>query len=134
MEAAFNFIEKGKHYGAVLVHCHKGISRSASFVIGYLMKKNEFTFEEALSHVQSCRPIVQPNESFLTQLKRYDSLLSEERSLKETEKSKYSNNNDSRTKNVIEIVGPSFPLPVEANNTISNNNINSLENIGNQIM
>lgn len=71
MTTAFNFIEEGKHYGNVLVHCHKGVSRSASFVIGYLMRKNEFTLEEALAHVQSCRPIVQPNTAFLEQLATY---------------------------------------------------------------
>ena len=71
MTTAFNFIEEGKHYGNVLVHCHKGISRSATFVIGYLMRKNEFTLEEALAHVQSCRPIVQPNSSFMEQLTKY---------------------------------------------------------------
>jgi hypothetical protein len=71
LKTAFDFIEEGKHYGNVLVHCHKGISRSASFVIGYLMRKNEFTFDEALAHVQSCRPIVQPNTSFVAQLLTY---------------------------------------------------------------
>ncbi len=76
METAFKFIEEGKHYGNVLVHCHKGVSRSASFVLGYLMKKNEMTLEEAMSHVQSCRPVVQPNQSFMTQLEAYDSHLS----------------------------------------------------------
>ena len=75
METAINFIEQGKHYGSVLVHCHKGISRSASFIIGYLMKKNSFTFIEALSHVQTCRPIVQPNDSFTAQLINYEVLL-----------------------------------------------------------
>lgn len=72
MNTAYSFIEEGKHYGNILVHCHKGISRSASFVIGYLMKKNEFTLEEALTHVQSCRPIVQPNSAFITQLQSYN--------------------------------------------------------------
>eukprot|EP01039_Chlorochromonas_danica_P002991 gene2991-3261_t len=71
MELAYLFIEEGRHYGNVLVHCHKGISRSASFVMGYLMKKNDFTWEEALSFLQMSRPIVQPNESFLHQLKQY---------------------------------------------------------------
>lgn len=71
MESAYLFIEEGRHYGNVLVHCHKGISRSASFVMGYLMKKNDLTWDEALSFLQMSRPIVQPNESFLQQLKQY---------------------------------------------------------------
>jgi protein-tyrosine phosphatase len=72
LDSAFKFIEEGQHYGNVLVHCHKGVSRSASFVIGYLMRKNEFTFDEALLFVQSVRPVVQPNEAFITQLQSYN--------------------------------------------------------------
>jgi protein-tyrosine phosphatase len=71
LDAAYAFIEEGKHYGKVLVHCHKGVSRSASFVIGYLMRKNEFTFDEALAHVQMCRSVVQPNTAFVEQLRMY---------------------------------------------------------------
>jgi hypothetical protein len=52
MESALRFIEEGKHYGGVLVHCLRGVSRSASFVIGYLMKYNEMTVPEALSYLQ----------------------------------------------------------------------------------
>jgi hypothetical protein len=52
MESAFLFIEEGKHYGNVLVHCLKGVSRSVSFVIGYLMKYNEMTLQEALDYVK----------------------------------------------------------------------------------
>lgn len=79
METVINFVEHGKHHGHILVHCHKGISRSASFVIGYLMKKNEMTLEEAVSHVQSIRPTVLPNNSFMEQLRRYEMLLHEQR-------------------------------------------------------
>ena len=43
MEEAIRFIGEGKHYGSVLVHCHRGISRRASFVIGYLIRHNELT-------------------------------------------------------------------------------------------
>lgn len=71
LDSTFKFIEEGKHYGNVLVHCHKGVSRSASFVIAYLMRKNEFSFDEALTFVQSVRPMVQPNEAFLKQLASY---------------------------------------------------------------
>ena len=52
MNEVFLFIEEGKHYGNVLVHCLKGVSRSVSFVIAYLMKYNEMTLDEALSYIQ----------------------------------------------------------------------------------
>ena len=79
MEESYRFIEEGKHYGGVLVHCHKGISRSASFVIGYLMKKNELSLNEALDYIQSIRSIVQPNLAFMTQLRAYELQLENER-------------------------------------------------------
>lgn len=79
MDSACRFIEEGKHYGGVLVHCHKGISRSASFIIGYLMNKHEMTYEEAYGYVKGCRSIIQPNESFINQLTDYDITLNNAR-------------------------------------------------------
>jgi protein-tyrosine phosphatase len=83
IDSAYKFIEEGKHYGGILVHCHKGVSRSASFVIGYLMRKNELTLEEALAHVKSCRPVVQPNSSFLSQLETFQKLLNSPKNIDE---------------------------------------------------
>jgi protein-tyrosine phosphatase len=61
-------LEQGKHYGSVLVHCNKGVSRSASFVIGYLMKTGGLRLDAALELLKSKRSIVQPNDSFMTQV------------------------------------------------------------------
>ena len=79
MDQSFRFIEEGKHYGGVLVHCHKGVSRSSSFVIGYLMKKNAMSLDEALNYVKSIRPIVMPNLAFMAQLRAYEIILDRER-------------------------------------------------------
>ena len=79
MDSAFSFIEVSQHYGNILVHCHRGISRSATFVIGYLMKKYEMALNEALEHVRSCRSTVNPNESFLEQLQSLHEHLKQER-------------------------------------------------------
>lgn len=49
----------------VLVHCAAGISRSASFVIAYLMKKKKLGMQEALEFVKSRRPGIFPNSGFL---------------------------------------------------------------------
>lgn len=75
LEQSFRFIEDAQHYGKILVHCHRGISRSASFVIAYMMKKNDFTRDEALAYIQAIRPIVQPNNNFFSQLATYETLL-----------------------------------------------------------
>lgn len=79
MEQSYRFIEEGKHYGGVLVHCHKGVSRSSTFVIGYLMKKNGMSLDEALEYVKSIRPIVMPNLAFIAQLKAYEIILAKDR-------------------------------------------------------
>jgi len=79
MEESYRFIEGGKHHGGVLVHCHKGVSRSASFVIAYLMRKNEMSLDEALEYTKSVRAVIQPNEAFMSQLKAYEAQLQRER-------------------------------------------------------
>lgn len=86
MDEAYQFIEEAKHYGGILVHCHKGVSRSATFVIGYIMRKMEMTYEEALEYVRSIRPVVAPNEAFTAQLKSYEDILRSNRE-KETSSS-----------------------------------------------
>ncbi|KAJ8902311.1 hypothetical protein NDN08_006718 [Rhodosorus marinus] len=58
-----------------LVHCQRGISRSASMVVAYGMKSRGWTLEESLKHVRKRRDIVKPNRGFLAQLKQYESSL-----------------------------------------------------------
>lgn len=58
----------------VLVHCMAGVSRSASMIIYYLMRKYGMSFEDAHKLVKSKRTIVNPNKSFQAQLKLYDTL------------------------------------------------------------
>lgn len=55
----------------VYVHCNAGVSRSASFVIAYLMRELAMTFEEAFTFVKQKRPQIMPNHGFVTQLKQY---------------------------------------------------------------
>ena len=45
--AAISFIKEGMAKGGVLVHCHAGVSRSASCVIAYLMQEKDMKFQEA---------------------------------------------------------------------------------------
>lgn len=68
IEQVCDFIEEGE---VVLVHCHKGISRSVSCVIGYLIKKNNWSYGEALEFVRKRRPVAYPNPGFRRQLKTY---------------------------------------------------------------
>ena len=58
----------------VLVHCKFGISRSASFIIAYLIKYFGFNVESALRYLKSKRTQINPNEGFLKQLYNYEKL------------------------------------------------------------
>ena len=55
----------------VLVHCHKGVSRSATIVIAYLMYTYKTDFYAAFQKLRSVRPIVKPNAGFMKQLQEY---------------------------------------------------------------
>ncbi|KRX94045.1 Dual specificity protein phosphatase 12 [Trichinella pseudospiralis] len=52
----------------ILVHCQEGISRSATVVAAYLMKKYSIDENEALRRIQAVRSIVRPNIGFMKQL------------------------------------------------------------------
>lgn len=65
------FIQDGLSNGAVLVHCYFGISRSATVVIAYIMKKYGLTYPEAFEKVKLKRKVVCPNQGFVSQLKLY---------------------------------------------------------------
>ena len=75
-EFIHNAIQGG---GVVLVHCFAGVSRSASTVIAYLMRYHNMTFNQAFAHVRGKRPWINPNTGFVTQLRRYETWLSEQR-------------------------------------------------------
>lgn len=53
------------------MHCGAGISRSATLVIAYYMKKYEAQFSQAIKFVKKIRPNVCPNLGFELQLKKY---------------------------------------------------------------
>ena len=59
----------------VLVHCQGGISRSPSFVIGYLMRYHSKTFKQAYSLVKEKREIINPNLNFHAQLTHYEQMI-----------------------------------------------------------
>ncbi len=79
---SFTFIDQSLDEGGrVLIHCHAGISRSTTIVIGYLIYKYGMVLEDSFSLVKSIRNIIHPNYGFITQLKLFSDLSSEERKL-----------------------------------------------------
>ncbi|CAG9768546.1 unnamed protein product [Ceutorhynchus assimilis] len=66
------FIQEALHNNkAILVHCYFGISRSATVVLAYMMKKNQLSYTEAYNKLKSKRSLVFPNKGFVTQLRLY---------------------------------------------------------------
>ena len=71
-DEANEFINKCRLEGGVLlVHCKYGISRSASFIIAYLIKYMRYPVDYAFNFVFQKRNQIKPNEGFMYQLYKY---------------------------------------------------------------
>jgi len=69
LTAAAQFIDCHISAGTgVLVHCQRGVSRSATVVIGYLMKYHQMTRDQAYVWAKTRRSVVSPNIGFWDQL------------------------------------------------------------------
>jgi len=67
-----NYINEAKEKnGRVLIHCYKGVSRSVSIIISYLIFLHKWSYDEAFDFVQLKRPIANPNIGFYLQLKTF---------------------------------------------------------------
>lgn len=72
---ALEFIEAKLTDKNVLVHCHMGISRSASMVLAFLMKNFDMSLDEAYQHTVGIRDTIEPNKTFWNELKKYEAQL-----------------------------------------------------------
>nr|CCA19342.1 conserved hypothetical protein [Albugo laibachii Nc14] len=71
----FNFIENARASGGkILVHCVKGISRSPTLAIAYIMWYKGVGVYQALEFVRHARPVVDPNAGFIFQLTEWEQL------------------------------------------------------------
>lgn len=78
-DSAFDFIDKALDAKKnVLIHCSAGVSRSPTIVISYLMRKFGMSLSEAFRAVRLVRPIINPNISFMRQLKAFEIQLAQE--------------------------------------------------------
>jgi protein-tyrosine phosphatase len=67
-----NYIDEAKEKnGRILIHCYKGVSRSVSVLISYLIYLYKWTYDKAFDFVQLKRPIANPNIGFYLQLKTF---------------------------------------------------------------
>ncbi|KAL7456354.1 hypothetical protein ACHAWC_007878, partial [Mediolabrus comicus] len=67
-----NFISSGLHHGSVLVHCQRGVSRSATAVIFFLIRRANMTYDQGLQLCKQRRSVVDPIQAFCEQLKQYE--------------------------------------------------------------
>ncbi|CAH0482989.1 unnamed protein product [Peronospora belbahrii] len=69
-DTAYKFIESAKRtqHGRVLVHCTQGISRSATLIIMYLMRANNWSLVTAVNFAMASRGVVYPNQGFVKSL------------------------------------------------------------------
>ncbi|KXJ74908.1 hypothetical protein RP20_CCG012754 [Aedes albopictus] len=89
----FKYISRAKMEGSkVLVHCKMGISRSASVVIAYAMKANNWDFNKALRHVKEKRNCIKPNKNFIMQLETYQGMLDAMKNREKLQRSKSETN------------------------------------------
>lgn len=61
--------------GRVLVHCHAGVSRSATVCMAYVMKTLDFDLRSAYDYVKTKRHCVSPNLHFMGQLLEFEKRL-----------------------------------------------------------
>jgi hypothetical protein len=59
----------------ILIHCHHGVSRSASVVIDFVASSFHISAEEAIGRVKKSRSIVAPNEGFWANLQELHPLV-----------------------------------------------------------
>jgi protein-tyrosine phosphatase len=69
---AISFINSGKK---CFVHCVRGFSRSATFVIAYVMFNFKMNFDKAYDLVYKKRNLINPNDGFIKQLKEFEEIL-----------------------------------------------------------
>lgn len=58
--------------GRVLVHCHAGISRSATICLAYLIHARRVRLDEAFDFVKRRRQVISPNLAFMGQLLQFE--------------------------------------------------------------
>jgi dual specificity protein phosphatase-like protein len=59
----------------ILVHCHAGVSRSATVVLLHLMIHSNYLLAFAMERLKMTRPVINPNPGFMAHLRATDNRL-----------------------------------------------------------
>lgn len=72
------FVDEARQNGAnILVHCHAGVSRSATLTIAYILKHSKMTMMDTYRYVKGKRAIISPNFNFMGQLMEFEQSLNQ---------------------------------------------------------
>jgi protein-tyrosine phosphatase len=71
IDEIINIINENK-YNNILIHCRVGKSRSATFILAYLMKYENMNLKDSLEFLKSKRSIIQPNIYFFQNLINFE--------------------------------------------------------------
>ncbi|KAL4462615.1 hypothetical protein ABPG74_000445 [Tetrahymena malaccensis] len=74
-ETTFDFIDTNLQKGNVLIHCEKGVSRSPTIAIAYIMRKEKKILSYVLAKIKEKRKVVEPNGGFIYHLEKYNKQL-----------------------------------------------------------
>uniref|UniRef100_A0A8D8VDZ6 Dual specificity protein phosphatase 19 n=2 Tax=Cacopsylla melanoneura TaxID=428564 RepID=A0A8D8VDZ6_9HEMI len=76
----FSYIDRcHDNHSIIYVHCNAGVSRSATLVLAYVMKRHSLGLTQAIDMVKKVRPCIKPNPGFMKQLKDLEEALIKER-------------------------------------------------------
>eukprot|EP01067_Filipodium_phascolosomae_P006334 Filipodium_phascolosomae@DN4593_c0_g1_i1.p1 len=76
IKTAHVFLDCAERVGEkVYVHCYAGVSRSATIVLSYMMKKHKSTLQTAFEELACVRTQIYPNDGFIDQLLAYQEQL-----------------------------------------------------------
>ena len=68
-----SFLDKCREEGCrAFVHCNRGVSRSSTIILAYLMHCKKWTLLQAYEYLLTKRPYASPNAVLLLQLVRYE--------------------------------------------------------------
>jgi len=76
LENSYDFmVESQEPNNKLFIHCQLGQNRSASFVIGFLMRWKKLSFHEAYTFLKEKRALIHPHKEYIKQLRDLDKQL-----------------------------------------------------------
>lgn len=90
--------------GKVLVHDWEGAGRSGVFIMAYLMRNRNISYDSALEVVRTTRSIVKPTQSFVEKLELWEQLLGSNNGEEEVSSETPASSDEERDANVKQII------------------------------